>query len=121
MKTSKKDFIVEAEEIIENVNNSLLDLQNAFNPDTLNSVFRAVHTLKGLSGLFGLKGITDLSHAMESLLDDLRLGRLELTDDVINFVFSNIDILKNIISQVSEEKQIDDVRDTIKEIESFRK
>ncbi|MEK7271784.1 MAG: chemotaxis protein CheA, partial [Nitrospirota bacterium] len=51
----------------------------------------------------------------------LRLGRLELTDDVINFVFSNIDILKNIISQVSEEKQIDDVSDTIKEIESFRK
>ncbi|MDZ4383032.1 MAG: chemotaxis protein CheA, partial [Thermodesulfovibrionia bacterium] len=71
--------------------------------------------------LFGLKGITDLSHALESLLDDLRLGRLELTDDVINFVFSNIDILKNIISQVSEEKQIDDVSDTIKEIESFRK
>src|SRR4030067_728605 len=121
MKTSKKDFIVEAEEIIENVNNSLLDLQGGFNPETLNSVFRGIHTLKGLSGLFGLKGITDLSHALESLLDDLRLGRLELTDDVINFVFSNIDILKNIISQVSEEKQIDDVSDTIKEIESFRK
>ena len=121
MKTSKKDFIVEAEEIIESVNNSLLDLQGGFNPETLNSVFRGIHTLKGLSGLFGLKGITDLSHTLESLLDDLRLGRLELTDDVINFVFSNIDILKNIISQVSEEKQIDDVSDTIKEIESFRK
>jgi two-component system chemotaxis sensor kinase CheA len=121
MKTPKKDFIVEAEEIIENVNNSLLDLQDGFNPETLNSVFRGIHTLKGLSGLFGLKGITDLSHALESLLDDLRLGRLELTDDVINFVFSNIDILKNIISQVSEEKQIDDVSGAIKEIESFRK
>jgi two-component system chemotaxis sensor kinase CheA len=51
MKSSKKDFIVEAEEIIENVNNSLLELHNEFSPDTLNSVFRFIHTLKGLSGL----------------------------------------------------------------------
>lgn len=121
MKTSKKDFIVEAEEIIENVNNSLLDLQNAFNPDTLNSVFRAVHTLKGLSGLFGLKGITDLSHAMESLLDDLRLGKIEFSDDVINFIFGNADILKSLISQVADDKESGDISDAIKEIESFRK
>ncbi|MCK5139620.1 MAG: Hpt domain-containing protein, partial [Thermodesulfovibrionia bacterium] len=94
MKSSKKDFIVEAEELIENVNNSLLKLQNQFNLDTLNSVFRSIHTLKGLSGLFGFKEITDLSHTLESLLDDLRIEKIELTDDVINLIFHNIDILK---------------------------
>jgi len=121
MKTSKKDFIAEAEEIIEDINDCLLELQGAFNPDILNSIFRAVHTIKGLSGLFGLKGITDLSHNLESLLDDLRLGKIELDDNTINFIFSNIDILKNLVNQVSEDKEIDDVSDTVKEIESFRR
>lgn len=120
MKASKKDFIVEAEEIIENINNYLLELQSAFNPETLNSLFRALHTMKGLSGLFDLKDITDLSHTLESLLDDLRLGKIEPADDTISFIFSNIDILKNLITQVAEDKEIDDVSSVVKEIESFR-
>ncbi len=120
MKTSKKDFIVEAEEIIETVNNCLLELQSAFNPDTLNSVFRAVHTLKGLSGLFGFKGITDLSHSLESILDDLRLGKIEFTDNTVNFIFGNIDILKNLVTQASEDKETDDISNAVKDIESFR-
>ncbi len=120
MKTSKKDFIVEAEDIIETVNSSLLELQSAFNPDTLNSVFRAIHTLKGLSGLFGFKGITDLSHSLESILDDLRLDKIEFNDNTVNFIFGNIDILKNLVNQVSEDKETDDVSNAVKDIESFR-
>lgn len=120
MKTSKKDFIAEAEDIIETATNSLLELQSAFNPDILNSLFRAIHTMKGLSGLFALKGISDLCHTLESLLDDLRLGRIEFTDDTINFIFSNIDILKNLVAQVSQDKEISDVSNAIRDIESFR-
>ncbi|MEK6528588.1 MAG: chemotaxis protein CheA [Nitrospirota bacterium] len=120
MKTSKKDFIAEAEDIIENANNCLLELQNAFNPETLNSLFRALHTMKGLSGLFGLKGITGLSHTLESLLDDLRLGKIEFNDETVNFIFRNIDILKNLIVQVAEDKEIGDVKTAVQEIESFR-
>ncbi|MEE8328702.1 MAG: chemotaxis protein CheA [Thermodesulfovibrionia bacterium] len=120
MKTSKKDFIVEAEDIISTANNGLLELQDAFNPDTLNSVFRAVHTLKGLSGLFGFQGITDLSHNLESVLDDLRLDKIKFTDNTLAFIFRNMDILKNLVARVSEDKEIDDVSDAIKDIESFR-
>jgi two-component system chemotaxis sensor kinase CheA len=120
MKGSEKEFIAEAEEIIENVNSSLLELQNEFNPDTLNSVFRAIHTLKGLSGLFGIKSITDLSHKLESLLDDLRLGRIEFSDETTAFIFQNIDILQRLISQVHENSETEDVSDAVKAIESFR-
>lgn len=120
MNISKKDFIAEAEEIIENVNSSLLELQGGFNPDTLNSVFRGVHTMKGLSGLFGLKGISSLSHTLESVLDDLRLGKIDLNNDTLNFIFHNIDVLKNLITQINEDKEVEDVSDVIKEIEKFR-
>ncbi|MBI5026947.1 MAG: chemotaxis protein CheA, partial [Nitrospirae bacterium] len=120
MKGSKKEFIAESEEIIAEVEKGLLALLNAFNPDTLNSVFRSIHTLKGLSGLFGLKNITDLSHTLESLLDDLRLGKIEFTKETINFIFSNIDILKNLIGQASTGKEVADISKTLQAIESFR-
>ncbi len=120
MKPSKKDFIAEAEEIIENIGSSTLELQNKFNPDTLNAIFRAIHTMKGHAGLFGMKGITEFSHVFESLLDDLRLGKIELTDDTINFILNNIDILKNLIAQVAEDSEIEDVKDAVTEIEAFR-
>ncbi len=120
MKASKKEFIAEAEELLEEVGKSLLQLQTGFNPDALTSVFRSIHTIKGLSGLFGLKGMTELSHVLESLLDDLRLGKIEFTGDTINFIFRDIDILKNLITQVSRNEEPADVSDAIKEIKSFR-
>lgn len=120
MKPSKKDFIAEAEEIIEEVGSSVLELQEEFTPETLNSIFRSVHTMKGLSGLFGIKEVTDLSHALESLLDDLRLGKIEMTGEIIDFILSNIDILKNLIDQVAEDKEIDDVSNDVREVEKFR-
>ena len=120
MKTSKKDFIAEAEDIIESATSSLLELQASFNPDALNSLFRAIHTMKGLSGLFGFKGFSDLCHTLESLLDDLRLGRIEFSDESISFIFSNIDILKDIVDQVSHDKEVVDVNDAVRNIESFR-
>ncbi|MBI5675871.1 MAG: chemotaxis protein CheA [Nitrospirae bacterium] len=120
MKPSKKDFIAEAEEIIEELGSLVLELQEEFSPETLNSVFRSVHTMKGLSGLFGIKEVTDLSHSLESLLDDLRLGKIEITGEIIDFILSNIDILKNLIDQVAEDHDIDDVSNDVREIEKFR-
>ncbi|MBI4687527.1 MAG: chemotaxis protein CheA [Nitrospirae bacterium] len=120
MKTSKKEFVAEAEDIIEAASISLLSLQGSFTPDALNSLFRAFHTMKGVSGLFGLNGITNLCHSLESLLDDIRFGRIELTDEAINFIFRNIDLLRRLISQTAGGMETDDTAVAVKEIESFR-
>jgi len=124
MKSSKKDFIVEAEELVEEAGRLLLEVQETYssgiNPDTINALFRTIHTVKGISGLFGFKYIADFSHAFESLLDDVRMGRVEVSEEVARFLFSNIDLLKQMIEGIEEEKE-HDVSGYLKGIESFRK
>ena len=123
MKASKKDFIAEAEDLLFESQQMILEIQDtyqtALNPDTINALFRSMHTLKGLSGLFGNQGVTNLSHALESLLDDIRLGKVEITDDVVNFLFKNLDILRSAVDAVKEDKE-QDLTKHINEIKSFR-
>ncbi len=122
MKASRKDFILEAEELIDEAERLAIDIQESLlsglDHDKVNALFRAIHTLKGLSGLFQLKSISDMSHVFEYLLDDLRLGRIELSDDVVEFILKNIDILKSLISKADSD--LPDVSGYVKDIEAFR-
>ncbi len=123
MKSSRKDFIAEAGELIEEAERLLIEIQEThtkgMNPDTVNALFRTIHTVKGISGLFGFKDIADFSHAFESLLDDIRLGRVEVTEEVLRFLFGNNDVLKKAMEDVENEKE-PDVSGCLKDIEAFR-
>jgi len=123
MKASKKEYIAETEDLLFECRQLTLEIQDtyqtALNPDTINALFRAIHTLKGLSGLFGSKGITDLSHALETLLDDIRLGKINVNEDAVKFIFKNLDILKVAIDGVKEDKE-QDLSRYVDEIKSFR-
>lgn len=123
MKASKKEFIAEAEDILFECQQLVLEIQDTYhtgvNPDTINALFRSMHTLKGLSGLFGSQGITDLSHALESLLDDIRLGKIHVTDDIVNFLFENLDILRSAVDKVKEDKE-QDLAQPVNDIKNFR-
>ncbi len=124
MSTSKKEFIAEAEDLLQEAQNLILEIQDSIvtgiNPDTINALFRAMHTLKGVSGLFGLQGITKLSHALEALMDDVRLGKVAVTDAIVAFLFKNLDILRSLVDDVSNEQEHDDVTAYLSDIENFR-
>lgn len=123
MKASKKEFIAEAEDLLFESQQLVIEIQDtyhtAINPDTINALFRSMHTLKGLSGLFGSKGMTDLSHNLESLLDEIRLGKITVTGDVVDFLFKNIDMLRSAVDGVKEDKE-QDLTEFIDDIKTFR-
>ncbi|MHB8882116.1 MAG: chemotaxis protein CheA [Thermodesulfovibrionales bacterium] len=124
MKSSKKEFIAEAEELLEESQRLILEIQDTIstglNPDTINALFRAMHTLKGVSGLFGVQGISTLSHSLETLMDEVRLGKMDVTYDVVSFLFRNVDILKQITEKVGKGEDEEDVSGFVRDIEAFR-
>src|SRR5512142_571959 len=93
---AREDFLSEAQEIVENLSRNLLALDEAHrkqvsDPSLINEAFRAVHTLKGLSSLFGATMIGALSHNLEDVLDDLRLGRITLDSNVLDVLFKALE------------------------------
>jgi two-component system chemotaxis sensor kinase CheA len=100
-----RDFLAEAEEILEQMSGDLLALGDAadkdeYNPETINSIFRSAHSLKGLAGMFGFSEIADLAHTLESLLDCLRLGKIPLSGPTLAVLFDSVEVLGSILRSV---------------------
>jgi two-component system, chemotaxis family, sensor kinase CheA len=97
------DFIGEASEHLETVETGLLELEDKpGDNETLNKIFRAFHTIKGMAGFLNLAEIGSLAHAAENLLDLARQGELILADDKCDVIFESVDVLKTMISSLKE-------------------
>jgi len=104
---AREEFLSEAQEIVEGLGRDLLALDEGLrasrlDPSLINDVFRAVHTLKGLAGLFGATRMASLSHELEELLDKLRLGKVDLTAAVLDLLFRSVQ-LYGLILQAEKE------------------
>ena len=100
-------FVVEARSILEELDKSLscledLPSEDCRKPDVINNLFRQAHSLKGLSGMFNLQGISGLSHQMEVFLNDVRLGRIPLSPKVMAFLGQGKQILTEMVRSVAE-------------------
>ncbi len=96
-----KDFVQEATEHLDNCDVHLLTLEtDPEESDALNAVFRAFHTIKGVSGFLGLEEIKQISHEAENLLDRARKKELLLVGDAIDVVFEAVDALKECVEAV---------------------
>ncbi len=107
---AREEFFAEAQEIVEGLGRDLLALDEGqksghIDPDLIKEVFRAVHTIKGLAGLFGATRMTTLSHDLESMLDDLRLGKIDLTPSVLDILFESVQVYGRILHAEKEGRE----------------
>ena len=96
-----EDFLVEAQEHFEQIETNFLALEEAPGDlDLLNAIFRSVHTIKGAAGFLGLAKVQSVAHIGENVLDNLRKGRMELSDRVMELLFETVDMLKILVEDV---------------------
>ncbi len=99
------EFISESEDMIERIDRELVVLEKEpSNPDLLNSIFRAMHTIKGTSSFLGLTKITDFTHVVENVLSKLRNSEISLSAELIDIILESVDIVKILISDIKEKK-----------------
>ncbi len=92
------DFVVECKEHLDNAEAHLLELEDNAQPDALNEVFRAVHSVKGAAGFFKKKNIESVSHKAEAILSILRDGRAVATHETVSLLLEANDTLRSMIS-----------------------
>lgn len=91
-------FFEEADELIEAMESELLEMVfDADNPDRINNVFRAAHSIKGGSATFGFSEIAETTHVMETLMNCVRDGEIKVTRDLIDLLLSSVDCVKDML------------------------
>ncbi|HET8550656.1 MAG TPA: chemotaxis protein CheA [Bryobacteraceae bacterium] len=92
------DFIVEAREHLDSVEARLLEIErDPTDRDAIHSIFRSFHTVKGLAGFLELKGVRDVAHEVETVLDLVRESRLAMTAAVVDVVLASLDYLNTCV------------------------
>ncbi len=109
-----KEFVPEAEELIDVLHQNLHQIEampdkDAVGPDMVNAIFRAAHTLKGMSGMVGLNKVCEVSHHFEDILDKIRMGKASFTPAILNLLIDGIGLLQALIKAASQGKGDPDV------------
>lgn len=103
-----QEFVEEAKSHIEKVEAVLLNREGLADPELINDIFRAVHSIKGTAGFFGLKNIVSLAHAMENVFGEIRSGRMVLSGEMEETLLTANDCIKDMVENIlsSEERDI---------------
>ena len=111
MESIKQTFFQECEDLLRELESGLLLLKDGQgNPDSIDSVFRAVHSIKGGAGAFNLTDLVSFSHTFENVLDDLRSAKLEGNDDIYETLLESSDILNDLVASARDNQDWDTSR-----------
>ncbi len=106
-------FFEESLEGLEAMESGLLQLEEGTPAEeTINTIFRAAHSMKGGGGTFGFQELTSFTHVLESLLDEMRSGRRLVTQEAISLLLQAVDVLRGMLVALQTGTAIDQPRVT---------
>ena len=115
-------FIEESKEHLQALNEQVLILEKEpDNADTINEIFRAAHSLKGMSGTMGYKKVQELTHHMENVFSEIRTGNMVVTEELVDVIFQGVDSLESSIDNVIETGDEGDIdsKDIVKALDKI--
>ena len=115
-------FIDESNEHLQSLSDQLMILEKEpENSDTINEIFRAAHSLKGMACTMGFKRMQNLTHDMENVFSEVRNGNIKVTSDMCDVLFQCLDALENYVSNIqnTQDEGTDDNEPIIKALNSF--
>ncbi|WP_169778523.1 hybrid sensor histidine kinase/response regulator [Campylobacter curvus] len=117
MKEIMEDFLIEAFELIEQIDHDLVELEaNPEDLELLNRIFRVAHTVKGSSSFLNFDVLTELTHHMEDVLNKARKEELKMTPDVMDVVLESVDMMKGLLHSIRDHGNDTDAGIDIKNI-----
>ena len=117
-------FLDESKEHLPNLSDQIMDLeQNPENMDTINEIFRAAHSLKGMAGTMGYKRMQTLTHDMENVFSEVRNGTFKVQPGMIDILFKSLDALEEYVNNIQQttEEGTNDNQDLIDALNSILK
>ncbi|BBF42963.1 signal transduction histidine kinase CheA [Lachnospiraceae bacterium KM106-2] len=115
-------FIDETKEHLQSLNEQLLVLEKEpDNEDTINEIFRAAHSLKGMAGTMGYKRMQRLTHDMENVFQEIRSGNMVVKPELVDVLFRGLDALEEYLDNIvqSADEGTEDNDDIIKDLNDF--
>ncbi len=94
-------FIQESQDHLANIEKKILRLEESNETGVVDDIFRSMHTMKGTSSFLGLVKIGDLSHSLESILDELRAGKVRISPDLVDMLLEGTDLLNRMVENLS--------------------
>lgn len=96
-------FIDETQEHLQDLSQHLMILEEEpENADTINEIFRAAHSLKGMAGTMGYKRMQHLTHIMENVFSEIRNGKMNVTSDLVDILFDCLDALQAYLDNIQQ-------------------
>jgi two-component system chemotaxis sensor kinase CheA len=118
----RASFFIECEELLEALQDGLEVIQaEQDDPETINVVFRAVHSIKGGAGAFGLEGLVRFAHRYETVLDEVRASRLVVSADLLKVFFQAADHLFDLVRVSRDDAPLpdDETKELLSALDSF--
>ena len=115
-------FVEETREHLQNLNEHILVLEKEpDNKETIDEIFRAAHSLKGMSGTMGYKRMQHLTHNMENAFSEIKNGRMQATSDLVDIIFQCLDALETYLDNIinNQDEGTDDNEQIIQGLNNF--